>query len=166
MAVAVLFSLQVAADVSVGEGDLPAALDAARDKISPDRLRGQLVFLSDGQPVAHIEDDDLEFTVQQVLEAIPELAAGRPFAIGFSESPGRVEFTPDGADVRITADWFKPLTAPAAELLPALSACCERFVAFVRAAFADRPDVLERIGQLDPWLAAARHALIIRPASG
>src|SRR5262249_3336990 len=112
MAVAVLFSLQVAGGVTVGEGDLPAVLDAAGNKISPDRLRGRLVLLATGQPVAYVEDDDLEFTVQQVLEALPELSAGTPSGIGFSEAPGRVEFTPVGGNVRVAGEYFKPLTAP------------------------------------------------------
>lgn len=159
MAISVLFSLRVAVDVTVGEGDLPAVLDATADKIRPDRLPGQLVLLATGQPVAYIEDDDLEFTVQQVLEALPELSAGTPSGIGFSEAAGRVELTPAGGDIRVTAEYFKPLTVPAAELIPALLACCERFVAFVRATYPDRPDVLARIAQLDPWLAGARDAV-------
>jgi hypothetical protein len=159
VAIAVLFSLQVAADVTVGEGDLPAVLDAAIDKIGHDRLRGRLIMLVTGQPVAYVEDDDREFTVQQLLEALPELSAGRGSGIGFSEAPGRVELRPAGGDMWVAGEYFKPLTAPAAELLPALLACCERFMAFVRKTFVDRPDVLERIAQLDPWLAAARDAV-------
>jgi hypothetical protein len=159
VAIAVLFSLRVAVDVTVGEGDLPAVLEAAPDKIRPDRLPGRLILMAPGQPVAYLEDDDLEFTVQQVLEALPELSAGMPFGIGFSEAPGRVELTPAGGDVRVVAEYFKPFAVPAAELVPALLACCERFVAFVRTAYPDRPDVLERIAQLDPWLAGARDAV-------
>jgi len=158
MAVAVLFTLQVAGQVTLGEGDLAAALDAVRDKLDPAYLVGQLVLLASGQPVAYVQDD-LEFTVQQVLEGIPELAAGRSFAVGFSDAPGRVALTPDGGTLRVTGEYFKPLAAPAAELLPALLGCCERFVAFARSAYADQPEVQARIGQLDPWLAGARAAL-------
>lgn len=159
MTVAVLFSLQVAGQVTVGEGDLPAVIDAARDHLDRDRLTGQIVILATGQAVAHIEDDDLEFTVQQLLEGIPELAAGRPFRVGFSEAPGAVELTPEDGMLRVTAEYFQPMTAQTEELLPALLGCCERFMAFARSAYAHQPEAQQRIDQLDTWLTAARAAL-------
>jgi hypothetical protein len=159
MSVAVIFAVQVAAHVTVGERDLPTVMDVIGDQIGPDYLSGQVIMLASGQSAAYIGDDDLEFTVQQLLEAVPELAAGRRFEVGFSEAPGSVTFAPDEVMITVTADYFQPFTAPTAELLPALLECCERFMAFARTAFAGNHDVEQRIAQLDPWVASARTAL-------
>jgi len=159
--VAVVFSVQVAAQVYVGEGDLGRALDAAPDVVDPEHLVGQVVLLAAGQPVVFVEDD-LEFAVQQLLEGVPELAAGRAFALGFSEAPGRVELAPEGAALRVTTGYTRAATVPLAETLEALAGCCERFVAFARARFGERAGTAERMAQLDPWLSEARAALVGR----
>lgn len=163
VSVIVLFELDMGSHVRVGEGDLDAVREALGDDFGsasgdPAYLNGVVNFLASGQAPAYIEDD-LEFTVQQLLEAIPELVAGREFRVGFSEAPGSVGFTPTEAIITLRADYFRPFVVPRAELLAAMLDCCIRFVGFVRSAFAGDTDTLSRIELLDPWVEQARAAL-------
>lgn len=159
VSVAVQLSLRVADRAIAVDGDLRAAIEAVRSELEGDPLPGRIVILASDGAEACIDDDDLEFTVQQLLEGIPELAAGRPFGVGFSEAPGAVTLTPEDGMLRITAEYFEPVMVPTMELLPALLGCCERFIALARAVYAERLDAQERIAQLDPWVVAARGAL-------
>ena len=140
MPIAVIFALQVASRVMIGEGDLRTVVEVVPERLPSDYLHGRLVFLATGQSVVHL-DDDLEFLVVQFLQAIPALAAGESAEVVFSDAPGGFQLAVHDQVVRMTGDLPGPFEVPAAEFLPALLDCCRRFVAFARATFADDPAV-------------------------
>src|SRR5687768_10307829 len=102
----------------IGESDLAAAVETAPDRLPTDYINGQLLLLAPGQPAIVIYDD-LEFQAVQWLEAIPEVVAGRPFEMIFSDSPGRLRLTPKDGAVMVSGDTgaAEPFVAPADELL-------------------------------------------------
>lgn len=158
MSVTVAYTIQVGYRAMINEADLPGMIAKLGVDFPRDYLTGAVVFTATGQTTVQIEDD-LEFCLQQLLEGVPSLAAGQPAAIGYSEAPGRVDFTPDGDVIAVTSDLFPPFRADTRELLDAIVACGERFVALCRSSLGDDPDLIARIDQLDPWLDAANESL-------
>lgn len=147
--VAVIFSIQIASRVMIGEGELETLLAVAPERLPRDYLRGQLIFLGAGQPVLNLEDD-LEELTGGCLQAIVELQAGQPATVVYSDAPGRIEFNPAGDLVRISGD-FPTFETPRVELIPALRDCCLRYITFARTALPDEPAFQDRLSQLEYW---------------
>jgi hypothetical protein len=162
MSCAVRFAVQVGYQIMITEADLPIVIEVLGAGFPRDYLPGAVVFMAAGQTPVQIEDD-LEFCIQQLLEAVPALAAGQPASIGYSEAPGHVDFTPDGDGILVLSELFTPFRADAGELLSAIVACGSRFVALCRTRLGEEPGLAARADQLDPWVHAASEAL--RPQS-
>lgn len=151
MSVAVIFAVQIASAVMIDEGELETVRAVAPELLPTNYMPGRLVLIAGGQPVVRIEDDLDELTVA-CLEAASMLYNGEPGVIGFSDAPGRIDLVPADGLVRLRGD-VPPFEAPAAELLPALRGCCQRFVDWARTSLADRPVIQQRLSNHDYWLA-------------
>lgn len=76
--------------------------------------------------------DPLLHLVRSVcFNAVQALLDGRPFVYQYTDTDADVTFSPDGADIVVTGATEEPVRFRAADLLPALVGCGERFLRFL-----------------------------------
>lgn len=108
--------------------------------------------------------DPLRHLVRSVcFEAVQALQAGQPFVYGYTDTEAEVSFAPNGADIVVTGATEEPARYRAADLLPALVDCGERYLRFLADAAADDAGWSEHVARIRQDADAARAALAAPP---
>ena len=145
----------------VPEGQLESNFKAYRGGLAgADRPSGG-VTIEDSLTGSRTEIGDmLESAVLQLcLMSVPDLAAGKSFDIDLMRHIEQINLTFENGRVKIAGEETSPEWYPRDQLLPALVACAERYLAFLEKLGDERPDVLELVRTVRAQVARAKAAL-------
>ena len=146
----IVFEISLGAQI-ITETDLAKRFAKLRPELAAaDSMEGGVSVTDDEGDETVGFGDVLEALVEQLcFRAVTAVLAGKDYSFNFYAYPEQVTLHPEGALVHLSGSDIEPVSLPAAELLPGLVACGERFVT-----------LLERIHQGNAKL--AKHLASLR----
>lgn len=164
MPVTVTFCINTSSDACVSEDELATDLERHRVAILADEERhgvmnGALIVRAPGVPDVRIEDE-IEYLVHQIcFLAIPDLLANKHIVVRHFRYLGYVRLDPEAMQQLISGDDIPSARVTYHELVPALVACGERFILFLRRLNGGTPEGEDRVQLLERNAAIACEAI-------
>jgi hypothetical protein len=120
---------------------------------------GYVTLRSDGMS-DFVAADELETLVGALcFGTIAELASGKPAEVRYYTYFGGFELLPEGGQIRLMQEGVEQARYPAAELLPALVDCGERYVDYLQRLHGDKEGMQAYYAELRGEAEAARAAI-------
>jgi hypothetical protein len=159
MSTTVTFCIETFVGPCLEEDQLEQALEVQRERLLSRHIDGYVILRADGQPEVRIEDE-LPATVQNLcFGAIGDLLADRPVTVSYYSMSGQFQLEPTDRGIRINGDMVPSAVFDQEALVPALYACGQRFVQYLRLRASDDPGTVAVIQHLQTQEAQARAAL-------
>lgn len=160
MTTTVTFCIQLGNEECLSEYDITADFESFREKLCEiEVLEGAIIINSSGNPEIRVEDE-LEAAIQNIcFLSIPKLKAGEHVVVRYFSIYGYFRLDPEGDNVLISGDYVPSIRVLRNDLLLALYACGQRFVALLRQLRAGDPLYEGNISHLEDQAESARRII-------
>ncbi len=122
-------------------------------------MNSSLIIRSPGAPEVRVADEIEGIVARVCFFTIPDLLANKHVVSRHLSYPGYFRLDPEGLKILVSGDYVPSVRVDYQELIPALAACGERFIAFLQRLIGDAADGVARVKVMDEAADVARQAL-------